>query len=215
MNRGVPVDDCIPEVNPFDPQVANAAPQSSQSPADSPSENARSKLKQKLLSKYRSKRNLNVFEPKMTPKHIKKLRARNRTSFADLKNVLPTQAKLLSSCVVKSPNLSIVVLNQLAARDAPINIKKISIKMSTFHLFVRKQLVGAAQQSVQLPNKACCIVIFLSGMTKEPQLRLGFLVKRTFARIFTQEPEARRTSIEKSQRDFISESPTCMRWIRK
>jgi len=72
MNRGVPVDDCIPEVNPFDPQVANAAPQSSQSPADSPSENARSKLKQQLLSKYRSKRNLNVFEPKMTPKHIKK-----------------------------------------------------------------------------------------------------------------------------------------------
>ena len=84
MNRGVPVDDCIPEVNPFDPQVANAAPQSSQSPADSPSENARSKLKQQLLSKYRSKRNLNVFEPKMTLKHIKKLRARNRTSFADL-----------------------------------------------------------------------------------------------------------------------------------
>ena len=29
MNRGVPVDDCIPEVKPFDPQVANAAPQSS------------------------------------------------------------------------------------------------------------------------------------------------------------------------------------------
>ena len=75
--------------------------------------------------------------------------------------------------------------------------------MSTFHFFVRKQIVGAAQQSVQLPNKACCIVIFLSGMTKEPQLRLGFLVKRTFARIFTQEPEARRTSIEKSQRDFF------------
>jgi len=55
---------------------------------------------------------------------------------------------------VKSPNLSIVVLNQLAARDAPINIKNISIKMSTFHFFVRKQIVGAAQQSVQLPNKA-------------------------------------------------------------
>ena len=73
MNRGVhvPVDDCIPEVNPFDTQVANAAPQSSQSPADSTSENARSKLKQKLLSKYRSKRKLNVFEPKKTPKHIK------------------------------------------------------------------------------------------------------------------------------------------------
>ena len=34
MNRGVPVDDCIPEVNPFDSQVANAAPQSSQSPGD-------------------------------------------------------------------------------------------------------------------------------------------------------------------------------------
>ena len=75
MNRGVnvPVGDCIPEVNPFkfDAQVANAAPQSSQSPADSTSENARSKLKQKLLSKYRSKRKLNVFEPKKTPKHIK------------------------------------------------------------------------------------------------------------------------------------------------
>ena len=88
MNRGVhvPVADCIPEVNPFDPQVANAAPQSSQSPADSTSENARSKLKQKLLSKYRSKRKLNVFEPKKTPKHINKLRTQNRirTSFADL-----------------------------------------------------------------------------------------------------------------------------------
>ena len=83
-----------------------------------------------------------------------KLRPRNRTSFADLKNVLPTQAKLLSSCVVKSSNLSIVVLNQIAARDARINIKNISIKMSTFHFFVRKQIVGAAQQSVQLPNKA-------------------------------------------------------------
>ena len=66
----------------------------------------------------------------------------------------------------------------------------------------------ASQQSI-------CIVIFLLGMTKEPQLRLGFLVKRTFARIFTQEPEARRTSIEKSQRDLISESPTCMWWMRK
>ena len=86
MNRGVnvPVGDCIPEVNHVDTQVANAAPQSSQSPADSTSENARSKLKQKLLSKYRSKRKLNVFEPKKTPKHIKKLRTRNRTSFADL-----------------------------------------------------------------------------------------------------------------------------------
>ena len=84
MNRGVPLDDCIPKVNPFDPQVANAAPQSSQSPADSPSENTKSKLKQKKMSKYRSKRKLNVFEPKKTPKHIKKLRTRNRTSFADL-----------------------------------------------------------------------------------------------------------------------------------
>jgi hypothetical protein len=36
MNRGVnvSVDDCIPEVNPFDTQVANAAPQSSQSQAE-------------------------------------------------------------------------------------------------------------------------------------------------------------------------------------
>ena len=43
------------------------------------------KCYQKLLSKYRSKRKLNVSEPKKTPKHIKKLRARNRTSFVDLK----------------------------------------------------------------------------------------------------------------------------------
>ena len=186
MNRGVPVDDCIPEVNPFDPQVANAAPQSSQSPADSPSENARSKLKQQLLSKYRSKRNLNVFEPKMTPKHIKKLRARNRTSFADLKNVLPTQAKLLSSCVVKSPNLSIVVLNQLAARDAPINIKKISIKMSTFHLFVRKQLVGAAQCCSVSPASQQSMLhrdIFI-GYDKGTSTQTWFLGEKDFCKNF-------------------------------
>ena len=83
-----------PNANNFSPKDLNEAvssnnlsKQSSESLANSPSKNTTSTVKcyQKLLSKYRSKRKLNVSEPKKTPKHIKKLRARNRTSFVDLK----------------------------------------------------------------------------------------------------------------------------------
>ena len=70
-----------PNANNFSPKDLNEAvssnnlsKQSSESLANSPSKNTTSAVKcyQKLLSKYRSKRKLNVSEPKKTPKHIKK-----------------------------------------------------------------------------------------------------------------------------------------------
>ena len=61
---------------------------------------------------------------------------------------------------------------------------------------------GAAQQSVQFPNKACCIVIFLLGMTKEPQLRDGLLVKRRFARILRKSPRQGKDINRKKSKGF-------------
>ena len=79
--------------------------------------------------------------------------------------------------------------------------------MSTFHCFVRKQIVGAAQQSVQLPNKASAS--WYSYWVWQRNLNSDMVCwwKGVLQEFLSKSPT-------QGGQQFSSESPTCMRWYR-